>query len=77
MWQSLASLPAPLSEQPRVGVGGRGMRVILAFLAMKVAPGIAPAAAAMALSRVDGRRPSAQNSSMLVRASGTAEWQHS
>jgi len=53
------------------------MRVILAFLAMKVALGIAPAAAAMALSRVDGRPSLGTKLFMLVRASGTAEWQHS
>ena len=61
MWQSLASLPvagsqgrppvvAPerhaLAVQPRVGIGGRGVRVIGALLAVEVALGIASATCA-------------------------------
>ena len=46
----LGLLAGAFAEQPGVGVGGRGMRVVLALLAMEVALGIAPAAR-LALSR--------------------------
>ena len=61
MWQSLASLPvagsqgrppvvAPerhaLAEQPRIGIGGGGVRVVAPPLAVEVTLGIAPAAGA-------------------------------
>ena len=44
-------LAGALSKQPSVGVGGRGMRVILAFLAMEVSFGIAPATAVLTFPR--------------------------
>src|ERR1700726_4007290 len=43
----LGLLAGTLSKQPSVGVGGRGMRVILGFLAMEVAFDIAPATAVL------------------------------
>src|SRR5579871_329891 len=48
----LGLLAGPFAEQPRVGVGGRRMRVILALLAMKVAFGIATAASRAGLARL-------------------------
>src|SRR3981081_4777440 len=47
----LGLLAGTLSKQPSVGVGGRGMCVVLAFLAMEVSFGIAPAPAALTFSR--------------------------
>src|SRR5246127_5826360 len=44
----LGLLASALAEQAGVGVGSRGMRVVLALLAMKVALGIAPSTAARA-----------------------------
>src|SRR5215470_5597059 len=45
----LGLLARSLAEQPGIGVGGRGMRVVLALLAMEVALGIArPAGATLA-----------------------------
>src|SRR5206468_916501 len=47
----LGLLAGAFAEQPGVGIGRRRMRIIPALLAVKVALGIAPTAAAAALSR--------------------------
>src|ERR1700758_4048022 len=47
----LGLLASALAEQAGVGVGSRGMRVVLALLAMEVALGIAPLTAARLLTR--------------------------
>src|SRR4029077_12745202 len=47
----LGLLAGAFAEQPGIGVCGRGMRIILAFLAMEVALGIAPSVPAAALAR--------------------------
>src|ERR1700741_1853055 len=47
----LGLLASALAEQAGVGVGSRGMRVVLALLAMEVALGIAPLTAARLLPR--------------------------
>src|SRR6201987_1104863 len=47
----LGLLASALAEQAGIGVGSRGMRVVLALLAMEVALGIAPLTAARLLTR--------------------------
>src|SRR5205085_4396608 len=47
----LGFLARTLAEQPGIWIGGRGMRVVLALLAMEVAFSIASTAAALALAR--------------------------
>jgi hypothetical protein len=43
MWQSFGSLPWAFADQPRVGIGGRGMGRVAALLAMEVSLGVASA----------------------------------
>jgi hypothetical protein len=43
MWQSFGSLPWVFADQPRVGIGGRGMGRVAALLAMEVSLGVASA----------------------------------
>jgi hypothetical protein len=48
----LRFLATPLAQQPRLGIGGRGVRGVAAPLAVEVALGIAPAAGRRLSARI-------------------------
>src|ERR1043166_6074071 len=48
----LGLLAGAFAKEPGIGISGRGMRVVLALLAMEVALGVAPAALALVRGRI-------------------------
>ena len=53
-YQANGFVAGPFAEQAGVGIGGRGMRVIPALLAMEVALGVAAASIALSCGRLVG-----------------------